>query len=125
MGLVGMVEAEHVSELMQSDPMHVRQGLEISPVGIEGEVSPVEDYVRLGRGVSGAEERSHSQRVSAEALAVVRVFKGNCCLPVPVTRRSRRCLCPGKLNVRQLFVPESHRVFNDSVVGEAAILERE
>ena len=104
--------------------MHVGQGLEISPVGIEGEVFLVEDYVRLGRGVSGAEEGSYSQRVSAEALAVIGVFEGNRCLPVPVVRRTRRRLCPGKLNVGQLFIPEGHRVFDNGVVGQAAILER-
>src|SRR6266446_3821625 len=105
--------------------MHVGQGLEISPVGIEGEVFLVEDYVCLGRGVSGAEEGSYSQRVSAEALTVIGVFEGNCCHPIAVTRRSRRRLCPRKLNVSELFIPEGHRVFNDSVVGQAAILERE
>ena len=104
--------------------MHVRQGLEISPVGIEGEVSLVEHYVRLCRGVSGAEEGGYSQRVSAEALAVIGVFEGNRCLPVSVVRRSRRRLCPGKLNVGQLFIPEGHRVFDNGVVGQAAILER-
>src|ERR1700682_6332418 len=105
--------------------MDVRQGLEISPVGIEGEVSLVEDYVRLGLSVSGAEEGGYSQRVSAEALAVVGVFEGNCSLPVPVVRRSRGGLCAGKLTVGQLFVPESHGVFNNGVVGQSAILERE
>src|SRR5260370_39892305 len=104
--------------------MYVRQGLEISPVGIEGEVSLVEHYVRLGRGVSGAAEGGYSQWASAEALAVIGVFEGNCCLPVPVVRRSRRRLCPGKLNVGHWCVPESHRVFNNGGVGQAAILQR-
>src|ERR1700732_1593009 len=105
--------------------MHVRQGLEISSIGIEGEVSLVEDYVCLCRGVSGAKEGSYSHSAPAEALAVVRVFGGVCCHPVTLVTRSRRRLGPSKLNVRHLFIPEGHRVFNNGVVGQAAILERE
>src|SRR5260370_1866329 len=100
--------------------MYVRQGLEISPVGIEGEVSLVEHYVRLCRGVSGAEGGGYSQCVSAEALAVIGVFEGNCCLPVPVVRRSRRRLRPGKLNFAQLFVPEIHPAFTNALVAHPA-----
>src|ERR1700730_15813884 len=105
--------------------MHVRQGLEISSIGIEGEVSLVEDYVCLSRGVSGAKEGSYSHSAPAEALAVVRVFEGDCCAPVTVVRRSSRRLCPGNVNVRPLFVPEGHRVFTDGIVGQAAFVECE